>query len=60
MRKLLPCPFCGGEAMIDFIESERDKDADKYLVICTKCLCQTNTYLYEKDAIDIWCTRNEI
>jgi Lar family restriction alleviation protein len=57
LKPLRECPFCGTEPMLDFIEGERKKDSDKYLIICTKCICQTNTYLYKQDAIDTWNTR---
>ena len=46
--KLLPCPFCGGEAK--FATSSR------HWIECTKCGAQTEYTGYE-EAIAIWNTR---
>lgn len=53
-EKLLPCPFCGGEA--DF--EEEDYSAHTYWrVICLECRCGTGGYCDnpgKKRAIDAW------
>lgn len=58
--ELKKCAHCNGDAMIDEIISDRDKDSDRFSIICTACLMQTNTYLYESDAIEAWNTRHQL
>lgn len=48
--KLLPCPFCGGEA-------ELDEYCGKYVVFCTNEKC--NWHNTEAEAIEAWNTRHE-
>ena len=54
--KLLPCPFCGGEAkMLKFPHCER-----KYVVICENESCMASVGVYsitKEDAINKWNTR---
>lgn len=47
---LLPCPFCGGEA-------EFKKNDFGFYVICPECLCSTQTYSTDDDAISTWNNR---
>ena len=49
--KLKPCPFCGGEALID-------TDVFGDYVICKKCLCQTATHSTEEQSEKAWNTRH--
>lgn len=57
-KKLLPCPFCGGEAII---LSESDYEAHAwYRVECNECDCKTGSYVNEcgkEEAIENWNTR---
>jgi hypothetical protein len=50
-KKLLPCPFCGGEA-----ETCKNFEGLWY-VWCKKCWCKTTTNTSEKFAIVRWNTR---
>lgn len=48
--KLLPCPFCGGDArLINFY--------GLYMVDCETCRIATDTYHEKEDAIKTWNTR---
>ena len=55
-EKLLPCPFCGGEAeLMRFPKCDR-----KYVVICEnkQCMASVGNYSYTKEeAIKAWNTR---
>lgn len=58
--KLLPCPFCGGEARL-----QRKGKKHGYYVICKKCGCRTPYYQFQflsdeelrDTAIKTWNTR---
>ena len=57
MPDLKPCPFCGGEASINF-DSEAIVDSQwrhwAYNVVCDKC-CATSGLAYSIEmAIEIW------
>ena len=54
--KLLPCPFCGGEAKF---EINREMGGTQYQVLCTKCPTTVGRYWFWKkeDAINSWNTR---
>ena len=49
--KLLPCPFCGGEAEVNLTKY------GEFNVFCTKCKASTN-YIKEDDAysgeVEVW------
>ena len=45
--KLLPCPFCGGEAKV----------CKYYFIQCTKCGTSTLTHTNREEAIESWNTR---
>lgn len=47
--KLLPCPFCGGEA-----EIFGDK---KHWIYCPNCCSETKSFKTKKEAIERWNTR---
>lgn len=60
--KLLPCPFCGGEAFVDthkFWDVEaKDFTVKTYGVRCYECQAGTMQYFRtEEDAIKQWNTR---
>ena len=50
--KLLPCPFCGGEAEL----LKGLCELDNY-VMCLKCRCKTKLYNTKEAAIKAWNTR---
>jgi len=55
-EKLLPCPFCGGEA-----EIERLEDPTIWFVDCSQCKCQLDeTYETKEDVIEAWNTRRSL
>lgn len=50
--KLLPCPFCGGEAKVatcDWLFSVRD-----YWIYCRSCDCSSGRYHSKDQAIKAW------
>lgn len=51
--KLLPCPFCGGEADI-FEDSE-----DSFCALCTDCGVETPYQISAEEAIATWNRRTE-
>lgn len=58
-NNLLPCPFCGGEADVNFNNGVLER---QYYVHCCKdiihgCVVQDTTYARETDAIKAWNTR---
>ena len=54
MKKLKPCPFCGGMAL-------GPTDAWPHLIMCSKCGAQVKGFAYAEDgemeAIEKWNTR---
>ena len=58
-KRILPCPFCGGEAkLMRFPKCER-----KYVVICEneQCMASVGNYSYSKEkAIKAWNTRKPL
>lgn len=52
-KRLLPCPFCGGEGKIF------ETDLNTFRVICKECTCSLGRYWYYKkeEAIAAWNTR---
>ncbi len=55
MAELLPCPFCGSEAVI-----EKYKELS-YIVKCTKCPCNFGRQWYSRkfDIKKAWNTRTQ-
>ena len=53
MPELKPCPFCGGEAVIDSC------DETLWSVICEKCNASIDFKETECEAIDAWNSRIE-
>lgn len=49
--KLLPCPFCGGEAELDI------DDLGNWLVRCKKCFCRTSRSMSKFYPTVSWNTR---
>ena len=57
-EKLLPCPFCGGEATLR--ESKSEHDPTGYQVVCNCGACVT-TWIFQRDeAIKAWNTRSQV
>jgi Lar family restriction alleviation protein len=54
MSELKPCPFCGGEAELQYPEEMGD---NRGTVMCTKCYASTSDKENWKDAIEAWNTR---
>lgn len=46
---LLPCPFCGGEAIADEYEQ-----TGKCIVWCPDCFSRTNTVQTKQEAAALW------
>lgn len=64
MSELLPCPWCGGKAEIEFIDYCGDHEINEYSVICSErdesiCDVQPHTSGWSKPelAIKAWNTR---
>ena len=61
--KLLPCPFCGGEAEIHETYDMETNEVDGYFVWCNnkECECrpETNTCFTEAEAVAAWNTRDD-
>ena len=55
--KLLPCPFCGGEADIRMVN-----DGGNYVAGCTKCPADVGRWWYwtKKEAANAWNTRAQL
>lgn len=56
MADLKQCPFCGGEATMDwaFIEKKYVGIVEYHKVKCITCKSQTNIYASRKDAVNAW------
>lgn len=54
--KLLPCPFCGGEAEL----CKGDWIGKEYWVKCTKCICKTSLSNNYNEPIKAWNTRKPL
>lgn len=64
MAELKPCPFCGGEAHLDFAHGGNKSYIGAngfakatpmlYRVFCEDCIAQTCPYEEPKDAIEAW------
>ena len=60
--ELKPCPFCGGEAVLQAIDFEPDyDDLPIWWVRCSSCLAETAEFTgaTEAEAIAAWNTRKE-
>lgn len=51
--KLLPCPFCGGEAKV----IENNCYTDIHSVMCKNCFSESDRYHTQDEAIEAWNTR---
>ncbi len=49
-NKLLPCPFCNGEAELLIVPGK----IAKWVVRCTKCYTNNGTFASDHDAIEAW------
>lgn len=66
---LKSCPFCGGEAHLDFAHGSSQLCADEnetinvtpclYMVFCGRCNCKTVSCLSPETAMSFWNRRAE-
>ena len=67
MVELLPCPFCGGEAVM-YHQSSKYTDCDGNFIHCLECGCRTKLFECfgntgkthsdtKREAIEVWNTR---
>jgi Lar family restriction alleviation protein len=54
-NKLLPCPFCGGEASVNFRESS--SFIGYFFVSCNECGCRQTTSISKEAVVNAWNTR---
>lgn len=69
IEKLLPCPFCGGQAILIGISKGRffrksryaidESGADGFFIKCIGCRCDTGISLTKEEAIKTWSKRAE-
>ena len=67
MKKLLPCPFCGGKA--DIYHTEHfNFHSRRHQFRCNQCNCHFSFYVkgeyknakqIEKEAVELWNTRTQ-
>ena len=57
MSELLPCPFCGGEAV--FHDSLRPPETYPCRVYCDNCWAEVGGYSTEAEAIAAWNARTD-
>lgn len=58
---LLPCPFCGGEAILAVREYTDDKaDFGNASVECSKCFCEQPWLKSEDIAVAVWNARTAL
>ena len=57
LKKLRECPFCGGEAKIDWYEDDSNKT--HWFIYCCDCSCELsfNTETSKEEAIETWNSR---
>ena len=54
MEELLPCPFCGGKALL-ILQCYEDENDKWFRVECeNRCVIQYNSSESEEDAIQTW------
>ena len=67
MAELLPCPFCGGEAVM-YHQSSKYTDYDGNFIHCRECGCRTKLFECfgntgkthsdtKREALEVWNTR---
>ena len=64
MSELKPCPFCGGEALVQPTYDIDTNECDGFFAWCSnydcECKPQTRDYLTEAEAIAAWNARAEM
>lgn len=55
--KLKPCPFCGGEAMLNYFGS---RPISYYQISCSECGCRQASSIHKESVINTWNTRKPI
>ena len=50
-NRIRPCPFCGSGNVRTTGEGSYNSP---YIVMCNECLCRTDIYYSEEDAIEVW------
>ena len=50
--ELLPCPFCGGEAILT--SRETNYFATRYFVMCEQCHAESKNCQHKEDAVYAW------
>lgn len=59
MEELKKCPFCGGEAKVEYFKSINNVEIVAAEVMCTKCRASSGTYRTKEEAIEAWNRRVE-
>lgn len=54
-NKLLPCPFCNGEARLNYFESK--SQIPFYQIVCGECGCKQVPSIHREAALNAWNTR---
>ena len=49
--ELKPCPFCGGEAILEYVEAHFPST---FIVICTTCFAKSSSRWREHLAVEDW------
>lgn len=52
-EELKPCPFCGGEAILEW-------EGDSYVISCKECNAEITFEQTRKSAIKAWNRRTEV
>ena len=59
-NKLKPCPFCGGEALLDVDYQTPFGNIQLFYVICRSCLAKSRKETRKDIAVEIWNRRTEV
>lgn len=58
-KKLKECPFCGGEAKVEYFKGINNGRIVAAEVMCTKCRASSGTYRTKEESIEAWNRRVE-